>query len=132
VVAVSLDSVATVLLGLDGAGGATFFADVAQWQESRSKPERSTQTRGGRSSGTARPRRRGLTYLEKRELAGMEEAILAAEADLEAAQEMLSDPTVASHAERAHEAFLAHQRAQERVDELYRRWAELEEKERGE
>jgi ATP-binding cassette subfamily F protein uup len=69
-----------------------------------------------------------LTYTEKRELAGIEESILEAEAELAAASERLQDPTVASDAERAHEAFLAHRQAQERVDALYQRWSELEEK----
>jgi ATP-binding cassette subfamily F protein uup len=58
----------------------------------------------------------------------MEATILAAEAELEAAQARLADPAVASDAEAAHEAFLAHEQAKAKVADLYRRWAELEEK----
>ena len=58
----------------------------------------------------------------------MEETILEAEAELDTAAEHLSDPLVASDPEDAHVAFLAQEEAKERVAELYRRWAELEEK----
>jgi hypothetical protein len=58
----------------------------------------------------------------------MEETILEAEAELETAVEHLADPQVASDADAAHRAFLAQERARERVAELYRRWAELEDK----
>jgi len=126
-----LERVTSLLLGLDGHGGATFFADTEQWLRERSKADRAEPRR---RSPKAEPRRRtrpaGLTYLEKREVAGMEAAILAAEAELEAAAALLADPAVASDAERAHAAFVAHEEARRRVDHLYQRWAALEDKER--
>jgi ATP-binding cassette subfamily F protein uup len=122
-----LDRVSTVLLGLDGEGGATPFADAEQWLTHREtaavEPRREKAERRQK-----KVRRSGLTYLEKREYEAMEETILAAEAELEAAAARLADPQVASDAESAHKAFLAHEKAKERVAELYRRWAELEEK----
>ncbi len=122
-----LDRVSTVLLGLDGEGGATPFADVDQWLT-----HRETAAAAPRREKTERRqkkvRRSGLTYLEKREYEAMEGTILAAEAELEAAAAHLADPQVASAADAAHQAFLAHEKAKERVAELYRRWAELEEK----
>ena len=122
-----LDRVCTVVLGLDGRGAATRYADVDQWLADRDRPERPA-----RPKRTARPRekpkRAGLSYLEKREYEGMEATILAAEAELEAAEARLADPAVASDAEAAHVAFLAHEQAKATVADLYRRWAELEEK----
>jgi len=122
-----LDRVSTVLLGLDGAGAATPFADVDQWLahcQSEATPPR--QARSKRRS--ERPRKARLTYLEKREFEAMEETIVEAEAELEEAAEHLNDPQVASDADAAHRAFLAHAKAQERVAGLYIRWAELEDK----
>ena len=122
-----LDRVSTVLLGLDGEGAATPFADVDQWQAHR-KPETKTPRRAKTERKGRRPKRVGLSYLEKREYEAMEETIIEAEAVLDTAAERLADPGVASDADAAHEAFVAHEEARERVAELYRRWAELEEK----
>ena len=122
-----LDRVSTVLLGLDGAGAATPFADVEQWLAHRPpEPAAPRRERAGRRS--KRPRHTGLKYLEKREYEAMEETILEAEAELETAVEHLEDPQVASDPDAAHRAFLAEEKARERVAELYRRWAELEDK----
>jgi len=122
-----LDRVSTVLLGLDGEGAATPFADVDQWLAHR-KPEAKVPRRPRNGRSRERPKRAGLSYLEKREYEVMEETILEAEAELEAAAERLADPQVASDADAAHEVFLAHEKARDRVAELYRRWAELEDK----
>ena len=122
-----LDRVSTVLLGLDGAGAATPFADIEQWFAHR-KPEAAAPRRARPDRHRERSKRAGLTYLEKREYEAMEETILEAETELETAEDHLADPQVASDADAAHRAFLAHEKARERVAELYRRWAELEEK----
>ena len=122
-----LDRVSTVLLGLDGEGAATPFADVEQWLAHR-RPEAKAPRRARADRRREKPKRKGLSYLEKREYEAMEETILEAEAELEAAAEHLADPSVASDADAAHEAFVAHEAARDGVAELYRRWAELEEK----
>jgi ATP-binding cassette subfamily F protein uup len=122
-----LDRVSTVLLGLDGAGAATPFADVEQWL-AHHLPEATATRRERPGRDSKRPRHTGLKYLEKREYEAMEETILEAEAELETAVEHLEDPQVASDADAAHRAYLAEEKARERVAELYRRWAELEDK----
>jgi len=122
-----LDRVSTVLLGLDGAGAAVPFADVEQWL-AHSKPEAIAPRRARPGRPRERRRRTGLTYLEKREYEAMEENILEAEVELETAEERLADPQVASDADAAHRAFLTHEKEKERVAELYRRWAELEDR----
>ncbi|MCW8985328.1 MAG: ATP-binding cassette domain-containing protein, partial [Thermoanaerobaculales bacterium] len=122
-----LDRVSTVLLGLDGAGGATPFADIEQWIAHR-RPEATAPRRARPDRHREQPRRAGLTYLEKREYESMEADILKAEAELETAEEHLADPQVASDADAAHRAFLETESAREKVASLYLRWAELEEK----
>jgi ATP-binding cassette subfamily F protein uup len=122
-----LDRVSTVLLGLDGRGAATPFADVDQWLAQRD-PEDGARRKAKSSVRREKQKKKCLSYLEKREYEAMEEIILGAESDVEAAAARLADPQVASDAEAAHEAFVAHEAAKERVAELYRRWAELEDK----
>jgi ATP-binding cassette subfamily F protein uup len=122
-----LDRVSTVLLGLDGFGRATPFADIDQWLAHR-RPETKSRRRTQPDRRREKPKRAGLSYLEKREYEAMEETILEAEAELEQAAEHLADPQVASDAEEAHRAFVDHEKARARVAELYRRWAELEDK----
>jgi len=124
-----LDRVSTFLLGLDGSGGATFYADVEQWLDRRSS--RAAGRRRTRPERRRKSQRRSLSYHEQREFEAMEEAILAAEVELEAAAALLADPGVASDAEAVHRAFLDHEAARERVELMYRRWAELEEKAAG-
>ena len=58
----------------------------------------------------------------------MEEEILAAETHLAACQSRADDPSIATDSLRLQEATLALHVAQERVDKLYARWAELEAK----
>ncbi|MEX1311256.1 MAG: ABC-F family ATP-binding cassette domain-containing protein [Candidatus Sulfomarinibacteraceae bacterium] len=122
-----LDRVSTMLLGLDGRGAATPFADVDQWL-ARRPSERKISRKPTTGRRREKPKRTGLSYLEKREYEAMEETILEAETELEAAAERLADPGVASDAEAAHEAFVTHEAAKARVADLYRRWAELEDK----
>jgi ATP-binding cassette subfamily F protein uup len=122
-----LDRVSTVLLGLDGTGSATPFADVNQWLAHR-KPDSGASRGPRKTTRREKPAKKGLSYFEKREYAAMEATILEAEAALEAAEKRLSDPGIASDAAASHEAYENHEKAKSLVAELYARWAELEEK----
>ena len=122
-----MDRVATVLLGLGSLQGATFFADVAQWVETVTMTrQKTTRKKGG--APREKKKKQGLSYLEKREYEEIEDKIAAAERDLEASAATMEDPTVVSDAHKAHEAFEAHNEAQLKLDQLFDRWAELEEK----
>jgi len=123
-----LDTACTSLLGLDGSGGATTYADTDQWQRALTKTDREPRARRRATERPAKGQKRGLSYLEKREYEAMETAILDAETELEAATERLNNPQIASDAEQAHRVFEEHREAQQRIDDLYSRWAELEEK----
>ena len=67
-----------------------------------------------------------LTYLEQKEFETIEETILEAEARLEEATTTLSDADISSDAEKLAAAYTAREAAQEEVDRLYARWAELD------
>jgi ATP-binding cassette subfamily F protein uup len=124
-----LERVSTKVLALDGRGGAAFFADYAQWISSRAA--RASSPRPGVQAGSPRytkatPARLG--YLEQRELDGMEENVLAAEARLAEARARAEDPAVTSDAEALQQRYAELAEAQGVVDRLYERWAELEAK----
>ena len=126
-----LERIATLIVALDGLGGAGTFADYAQWeaawQESRSarRPVAAvTQSASRRGEGRARR----LGYLEQREWDGMEEAIMAAEAAVERCRTAAEDPEIASDPAALHERYTALDTARAEVDRLYARWAELESK----
>lgn len=133
-----LDRVSTVLLGLDGSGGAESFADYAQWNawqgagKARSASAAASRSRIARAPEieTQQPAsaRKKLSYGEARELATIESRIAGAEQDLHAKRAALADPLIASDAVRLHKMALQMNEAQKTVDGLYARWAELERK----
>ncbi len=126
-----LDRIATVILALDGQGGAELFADYDQWLQYQKTIERPTESKPpqesrGRSADRDRPKR--LSYLDQLEWDRMEELILEAEAELERKQQAAEDPAIASNATALIATHEALEEARSRVEQLYARWAELEAK----
>jgi ATP-binding cassette subfamily F protein uup len=125
-----LDRVSTVVLGLDGNGGAQMFADYWQWEQARAegrpKPVKEIDETKPISAQPAQKKK--LSYLESREMEGMEQRILAAEQELESLRVQMQAPDVVSDGVKLHETYQRMQAAEARVDELYARWAELEAK----
>ena len=133
-----LDRVSTVVLGLDGLGGAEQFADYSQWeawQQERVKGlgagVASEVAKVPRvSSGTANvpSTKKKLSYLEAREYSTIEERIGEAEQLVKAKQRALEDSAIVSDAARLVAAHADLEAAQKALDALVERWAELEEK----
>jgi ATP-binding cassette subfamily F protein uup len=129
-----LDRVSTIVLGLDGQGGAETFADYAQWESWQA--ERQAETKATERSTPLAPRpsepavqaKRKLSYLEAREYAGIEQRIADAEQVLQSRRAELEDPAIASDGPKLLAAHAAMEAAQKDLDALYERWAELEEK----
>jgi ABC transport system ATP-binding/permease protein len=132
-----LDRVSTVVLGLDGLGGAEHFGDYSQWDVW----QRAQQPKGTRSIPAVAPRspsspavtrpaatKKKLSYLEAREFAAMEKKIGEAEQELNVLRTTLGDPAVMSDAARLQVTCTQIEEAHQKVEELYARWAELEEK----
>ena len=157
-----LDRVSTIVLGLDGSGGAERFADYSQW-DAWQRQQNSVRSKarvaagngagssngrgtgrndgvGARSSGAAgrndgagarsdgaaeAATKRKLSYQEAREFANIEETIAQAEEVLTAKRDALADPEVAGDAQRLRETCAQMEEAQDSVDRLYARWAEL-------
>jgi ATP-binding cassette subfamily F protein uup len=123
-----LDRVSTAILALDGAGGAQAFADYAQWEAARTVPAPAARTAAAPMPVRERARTRRLGYREQREWDGMEQAILDAEAAVEACRRAVEDPGVASQAAALQARVAALEAAEAEVERLYARWAELEAK----
>ncbi|HYX24321.1 MAG TPA: hypothetical protein VFC23_09240 [Thermoanaerobaculia bacterium] len=126
-----LESVSSVVLALDGRGGATFFADYTQWEAARASapPVPRPAARTIAPSKPAKDPKR-LTYREKQEWEQMEVKILAAEERLAAAQGAVEDPAVATDPKALEERCETLETARQEVERLYARWAELEEKQK--
>lgn len=132
-----LDRVSTVVLGLDGLGTAERFADYSQWESWQRAQQSITELKSG--NGSRRPRaatsettpssaKKKLSYAEAREFAAMENRIAEAEAQLRASHAALEDPAITSDRLRLQAACYEVDQAQKIVDDLYGRWAALEEK----
>ena len=123
-----LERVSSVILVLDGQGGAETFADYAQWEVARAT--RTTAPRGTTSPAPTRqrPRIKRLGYLDQREWDGMEQAILDAETAVEACRRAAEDPGIASDPAALQTRYAALEAARASVDRLYARWTELEAK----
>ena len=122
-----LDRVSTVVLGLDGQGGAELFADYWQWEAAQNramKAEKEAPPAAGRAPAPSAKKK--LSYLEAREWEQMESRILEAESEVAALQAEMQSPEVVSDGLRLHECYRKLQAGEARVAELYTRWAELE------
>ncbi len=127
-----LDRIANIVIGLDGEGNAAIFADYSQWEawiearEQLKKQPRATEPKD--PAPPQPPAKKKLSYLEAREWATLEHRIAEAEEALSKARAMLEDPSVATDAVRLQIALTETEAAQQSIDTLFARWAELEAK----
>ena len=126
-----LDRVSTIVLGLNGKGGADTFADYAQWeawQAQRSKSEKAAAAPSQNGATPPAPTKKKLSYFEAREYATIEQRVEEAEQLVQAKRAELEDPANATDASHLVSAQAALDEAQHALDNLYTRWAELEKK----
>lgn len=117
-----MDRICTELIGLGENLKHPFFADYSQWQEfvrNSKKKSESKKTQPEKKSAGAK-----LSYKEKRELEGMEEAILKAEA----AVEKLHEEVAVKSEEAPLKLYDDLAAAEKKVEKLYARWEELTER----
>jgi len=132
-----LDRVSTVVVGLDGLGAAERFADYSQWETWQRAQAAMAASKS--AEGNRRPRPAGdeirsaaakkkLSYKEAREFSTMEDRIHVAEQLLQTKRAALEDTVITSDRMSLQSALSELDEAQKSVDELYARWAELEQK----
>jgi len=140
-----LDRISNVVLGLDGIGHAERFADYSQWDlwqlKQRANASKASIANGltARSAAAGQPAsaeqdtanstgKKKLSYLDARDYATIESRIAAGEQLLAEKHEVLELPEVVTDAARLQTALAEVEGAQNAVDALYARWAELEAK----
>jgi ABC transport system ATP-binding/permease protein len=129
-----LDRVSTIVLGLDGLGGAEPFADYAQWEAWQAGRKsvangKEIPSAGSRTSAAgSAPAKTKLSYMEAREYASIEQRVEEAEELARAKRAQMEDPVIASDGPRLLAAHAEMEDAQQKLDALYARWAELEKK----
>ena len=133
-----LDRVSTVVLGLDGLGGAERFADYSQWEAWQEERVRmavgvaaSKLKPAAAAVNAAVAAKKKLSYMEAREYSTIEQRIADAEQLLKEKQAALEDPAIVSNAARLVSAHAELEEAQKALDGLIERWTELEEKASG-
>jgi len=124
-----LNRVCDVVLGFDGKGTVTAFADHEQWyrflhdQEKKTTKETAApkQKQGQKKAGR-------LSYLDQREFDSMEETILATEEKEQEIARIMDDPETASDSELLQKTWRNLEKIREKIKQLYTRWDELETK----
>ena len=140
-----LDRISNIVLGLDGKGHAERFADYSQWDQWQAKQKVSALKASAatglaaRSAAAGQPAnfeqdagnsggKKKLSYMDARDYATIETRIAAGEELLIEKRAVLELPEVATDARRLQTALAELEAAQNAVDALYARWAELEAK----
>lgn len=127
-----LDSVSSQILALDGRGRTEFFADFDQFQEFADEFLEDTpveQPRAPAKETKAVRQRSGLSTAEKRELAAMSGKIEEAEKAVVTLQSEMADPRNAANYVKLQDLMKQTEEAKNKVETLFLRWQELEEKE---
>jgi ATP-binding cassette subfamily F protein uup len=126
-----LDRVSTIVLGLDGSGKAQAFADYSQWaselKEAQNAPRPAKQKTAAPRVPAVAPQKKKLSYMESREYESIEERIAVLEDSLYA-KHMSVEEVALKEPRLLEKLYKEIEAAQQEVDLLYARWAELEEK----
>jgi len=125
-----LDRVSTVILTLDGTGEHEFLSGWAQVEQylALSAAAADAKEVAERDRGSQKKDSKKLTYKDQREYDGMEAAIAALENEIATYADQLNLPEMATNSAKLAEVSALHAAAQERLDRMYERWAELEKK----
>ncbi len=129
-----LDRLSTSLLALDGKGGATTYVDLAQWEQAQKAPKPAPTKTPPKAAAPAKPASRPagkrLTWNEQKEWQNMESAIATAEQQVADFESQLGDPALIADHRKMHVLCDNLAAAKSKVEALYARWQELEEKQK--
>ncbi len=124
-----LNSLATHVLGFDGAGETTLCADFAQWVGimNDKKEVHRQKNKKTREVKVKQKNKKKFSYKHSFELEHIEEKIQNAEHDVETLEASLADPATSENQEKLRDVCSSLDTAQKIVDDLYARWEYLEE-----
>ncbi|KAF3362918.1 putative ABC transporter ATP-binding protein YfmR [Chlamydiales bacterium STE3] len=122
-----MDRVCTQIIGLGTESEEQFFADMQQWEQAKNKMKPKVEEKQKKLTPQEfKPPTKKLTYNEKRELEGMEQAILKAEQEIGLLQENLAAQS--TDAQKSLECYRLLADAQARLEVLFDRWQFLTDK----
>ncbi len=125
-----LDHVCQKILGFGSLAGVTYYADYGQWlADLPVKLKNETKKKPSMQSGIPSQQKKGrLSYMDQREYDQIEERISIAEVRVEELQKKMELPDITSDSIKLDECWQELEVAQKKVEQLYSRWDELEEK----
>lgn len=128
-----LDRICDQVLGFDGKGRASLFADYKQWLaaletgcDTDSGTEKKQQKKKVSPKPALKKSAKKLSYMDQREYDQMEEKILEAEARQEGLEAQVQEPEIAADLVRLAECCEELEIIQKEIIDLYSRWEELE------
>lgn len=126
-----LDRICDQVLGFDGKGKATLFADYEQWLAalnggSRAEEEKKQGKKKAQSKPASKKSAKKLSYMDQREYDQMEEKILDAETRQEDLEAAIQKPKIAADPAKLAECCEELEIVQKEIADLYSRWEELE------
>ena len=130
-----LSQVCTQFIGLDGNGAHGQFAEYEQWegwlrQKKFMKEPATTHTRT-KNSEPPQGKLKKLSYKEQKEYDTIEQRILEAENAVAACRDRTGDPSIATEHIELEKAYDLLKIAEQKVEQLYTRWGQLESKRQG-
>ncbi len=131
-----LDSLCDQVIGFDGNGGVTYYADYEQWLadlKGREKGEMASAKSAEVETIEKKSKNRigKLSYMDQREYDQIEGKIQEAEEEQERLQTLMEAPETVSDPQKLETVWADLQLAQGQVEKLYERWDELEEKKKS-
>ncbi|MCI5193275.1 MAG: ABC transporter ATP-binding protein [Candidatus Electrothrix sp. AU1_5] len=131
-----LDRICNQVLGFDGKGKATLFADYEQWltalASGRAEEEKKQNKKKVQSKPVGKKSAKKLSYMDQREYDQMEEKILEAETRQEELETAIQEPELAADPAKLAECCEELEIVQQEISDLYARWEELEAMQHGE
>ena len=125
-----MDSVCDCVLGFDGRGHVSFFADYKQCLDAfQERQKQKVKPPNQKQKNTIQAGR--LSYMDQREYDTMEEAIQKAEEEEANLQQIMDNPDTASNPEKLQECWQKLEQTRKTILSLYERWEELEDKKMG-
>jgi ATP-binding cassette subfamily F protein uup len=131
-----LDRVCHRILGFGGRDGVAYYADYQQWladlPDQEGSDTRKEKSLSQPSSEAAPEKYKGrLSYMDQREYDQIEDTIATEEQRVEELQKKMESPDVVSDPDALAECWQELEATQEKVEQLFSRWDELEEKKSG-
>ncbi len=123
-----LDRISTHILGLDGKGGSTIYADYEQFEEELFAKRKKAGEPAKKEAVKTESSKKKLGYKEQIEYDGIEAKIAEVEDQVEAKRAEAESPAVVSDHVRLQAVYAEIEALHREVERLYARWTELEAK----